>query len=84
MEFCILNANRTTEVLDATWDEFDLEEGIWSIPARRMKGRERHNIPLSKQSIALIKQQQQLKMSDLFSLIDRMVRVCHKQECPRF
>ena len=64
LEFCILNANRTTEVLDATWDEFDLEEGIWSIPARRMKGRERHNIPLSKESIALIKQQQQLKMSD--------------------
>ncbi|MDA8782236.1 tyrosine-type recombinase/integrase [Porticoccaceae bacterium] len=64
LEFCILNANRTTEVLDATWDEFDLEEGIWSIPARRMKGRERHNIPLSKQSIALIKQQQQLRMSE--------------------
>ena len=64
LEFCILNANRTTEVLDATWDEFDLEEGIWSIPARRMKGRERHNIPLSKESIALIKQQQQLRMSE--------------------
>jgi integrase len=64
LEFCILNANRTTEVLDATWDEFDLEEGIWSIPARRMKGRERHNIPLSKQSIALIKQQQSLRMGD--------------------
>ena len=64
LEFCILNANRTTEVLDATWDEFDLEEGIWSIPARRMKGRERHNIPLSKESIALIKQQQQLKMGE--------------------
>jgi len=64
LEFCILNANRTTEVLGATWAEFDLEECIWSIPARRMKGRERHNIPLSKQSIALIKQQQQLKMSE--------------------
>jgi integrase len=64
LEFCILNANRTTEVLDATWGEFDLEEGVWSIPARRMKGRERHNIPLSKESIALIKQQQQLKMGE--------------------
>ena len=64
LEFCILNANRTTEALDATWGEFDLEEGIWSIPARRMKGRERHNIPLSKQSIALIKQQQQLRMGE--------------------
>ncbi|MDA9345860.1 integrase arm-type DNA-binding domain-containing protein [Porticoccaceae bacterium] len=64
LEFCILNASRTTEVLDATWGEFDLEEGIWSIPARRMKGRERHNIPLSTQSIALIKQLKPLKMSE--------------------
>jgi len=64
LEFCILNANRTAEVLNATWSEFDLEQGIWSIPARRMKGRERHNIPLSKQSIALIKQQQKFKVSD--------------------
>lgn len=64
MEFCILNANITAEVLHATLDEFDLKEGIWSIPARRMKGRERHNIPLSKQSIALIEQQCQLRMSD--------------------
>jgi integrase len=64
LEFCILNGNRTAEVLDATWDEFDLEEGAWSIPERRMKGRKRHTIPLSKQSIALIKQQQQLRISE--------------------
>ncbi len=64
LEFCILNGNRTTEVLDATWDEFDLEEGVWSIPERRMKGRKRHTIPLSKQSIALIQEQQQLRMSE--------------------
>ena len=64
LEFCILNGNRTAEVLDATWDEFDLEEGVWSIPARRMKGRKRHKIPLSKQSIALIQGQQQLKISE--------------------
>ena len=64
LEFCILNANRTAEVLHAAWDEFDLKEGIWSIPARRMKGRERHNIPLSKQSIALIEQQYRSRMSD--------------------
>ena len=54
LEFCILNGNRTAEVLGATWDEFDLEEGIWSIPARRMKSRTRHTVPLSKQSVILI------------------------------
>ena len=63
LEFCILNANRTSEVLGATWDEFDLEEGIWSIPARRMKGRERHTIPLSKQSQELIKSLYQIRVS---------------------
>ena len=64
LEFCVLNGNRTAEVLGATWDEFDLEEGAWSIPARRMKGRKRHTIPLSKQSVALIEQQQQLRISE--------------------
>jgi integrase len=63
LEFCILNASRTAEVLHATWDEFDLEKGLWSIPARRMKGRERHDIPLSSQSISLIEQQQKLTTS---------------------
>ena len=57
LKFCILNANRTTEVLDATWDEFDLEEGIWEIPPRCMNNQERHAIPVRCQSIALIKQQ---------------------------
>jgi len=64
LEFCVLNGRRTTEVLDATWDEFDLAEGVWSIPARRMKGRKRHTIPLTKQSIALIQEQQLLKISE--------------------
>ena len=54
LEFCILNGNRTAEVLGATWDEFDLEEGVWSIPARRMKSRTRHTVPLSKQSVILV------------------------------
>jgi len=64
LEFCILNGNRTAAVLETTWDEFDLEEGVWSIPERRMKGQKRHTIPLSKQSIALIQEQQQLRISE--------------------
>tara|TARA_R110002153_G_scaffold120048_3_gene265239 strand:- start:3445 stop:4731 length:1287 start_codon:yes stop_codon:yes gene_type:complete len=65
LELCILNGNRTSEVLAAKWNEFDLEEGIWSIPANRIKGRIRHNIPLSKQSVALLRQQSHFRMSDL-------------------
>jgi len=65
LELCVLNGNRTSEVLAAKWNEFDLEEGLWSIPANRIKGRIRHNVPLSKQSVALLRQQSHFRMSDL-------------------
>jgi integrase len=55
LELLILNANRTDEVLEATWREFDLDAGIWEIPAKRMKGKVRHTIPLSEQSIAVLR-----------------------------
>ena len=42
-------------MLGATWDEFDLDTGIWEIPAKRMKGKVRHTIPLSEQSIAVLR-----------------------------
>jgi len=55
LELLILNANRTDEVLEATWDEFDLDAGIWEIPAKRMKGKVRHTIPLSHQSLQILR-----------------------------
>jgi len=64
LEFCILNGSRSSEVLGATWDEFDLAEGIWSIPARRMKSRTRHTVPLSKQSVILIQRLAIQRISD--------------------
>jgi len=47
LRFLILTAARTTEVLLATWDEMDLEAGVWVIPADRMKARKEHRVPLS-------------------------------------
>ena len=47
LEFLILTAARTSEVLNATWDEFDLENALWTIPAHRMKAAEEHVVPLS-------------------------------------
>jgi hypothetical protein len=41
LEFAILTAARTGEVIDATWAEIDLEGRLWTIPAGRMKGRAR-------------------------------------------
>jgi integrase len=46
---------RPIEVVQARWDEFDLEEGIWTIPAHRMKMREPHTVPLPKQAVELLR-----------------------------
>jgi integrase len=54
LEFLILTATRTSEALEVTWDELDLEAGIWVIPAERMKGDVEHQIPLSKEAITLL------------------------------
>lgn len=51
----LLTAVRPGELRLAKWDEFDLENGIWSIPAERMKMREPHEIPLSKQAATVLK-----------------------------
>ncbi|MCG7867592.1 MAG: integrase arm-type DNA-binding domain-containing protein [Candidatus Thiodiazotropha taylori] len=47
LQFLILTATRTSEVLQAKWDEVDLDKGVWTIPAERMKARCEHRVPLS-------------------------------------
>jgi integrase len=42
---------RPTEVIAASWDEFDLDNAIWTIPEERMKTRQPHAIPLPKQAV---------------------------------
>lgn len=55
LEFAFLCASRSGEVRGATWDEIDLERGIWKIPAARMKAGKDHTVPLSVAAIALLK-----------------------------
>jgi integrase len=60
LEFLILNANRTSEVTDAFRSE--VVDGVWIIPANRMKARVEHRVPLCQRSldilaIAALKQQ---------------------------
>lgn len=55
LEFLILTAARTNEVIDATFDEFDLDKGVWIIPAARMKAKREHRVPLSARAIQIIK-----------------------------
>ena len=47
LEFIILTATRTSETLNAQWDEVNLDEGIWTIPKTRMKAKREHRVPLS-------------------------------------
>jgi len=54
LEFAILTAARTGEVIGATWNEFDLEHATWTIPAARMKAEKEHRVPLSPAAIAVV------------------------------
>jgi integrase len=52
--FLILTAARTSEVLGAKWDEFDLDHGVWEVPPSRMKSGRPHRVPLSDAVIAIL------------------------------
>jgi integrase len=54
LEFLILTAARTGEVVGARWDEMDLNNRIWTIPAERMKTKKEHRVPLSVSAVKLL------------------------------
>ena len=53
LAFTILTACRSGEVRGATRNEFDLDNGIWTIPASRMKAGKEHRVPLSTESLVI-------------------------------
>jgi integrase len=55
LEFLALTAARSGEVRGATWDEIDMDEGVWIIPAERMKAQREHRVPLTAEAAALLK-----------------------------
>ncbi len=65
LEFAALTAARSGEVRGATWDEIDLERGLWTIPAARMKMKREHRVPLSPVAVALLKALPKLKDNPL-------------------
>ena len=54
LEFLILTATRTSEVINAQWNEIDLNEKRWIIPANRMKAGKEHAIPLSDTALRVL------------------------------
>src|SRR5215472_13618492 len=62
LEFAILTAARTGEVLGAHWQEIDLAGKIWTVPADRMKGGREHRVPLSDAALAVLEAGQPLAL----------------------
>ncbi len=53
--FLILTAARSGEIRGATWGEFDLKAGIWTVPGERMKAKVPHRVPLSAAALDIVK-----------------------------
>lgn len=65
LEFLTLTAARSGEVRGAVWSEFDLNKGLWTIPATRMKANKEHRVPLTESMMGILRQQPHLEDSDL-------------------
>jgi integrase len=66
LEFLILTAARTSEVIYAKWSEIDFKKKLWIVPAARMKSRREHRVPLSSAAIAVLKRMEQEKGEYVF------------------
>jgi len=55
LEFTILTACRTGEVLGATWGEIDFRRRVWTIPVERMKNSKQHRVPLTNSAVEVLK-----------------------------
>jgi integrase len=89
LEFTILTATRVGEALGATWEEMDMSAKVWTIPAERMKAGKEHRVPLSNETIKLLKSMPRISGSRyifqashggriLSSSIRRMIKRMHE------
>ena len=64
LEFLILTAARSGEVIGALWEEIDLAGKVWVVPAARMKAKREHRVPLSAAAMGVLKQMAAIRRSD--------------------
>ena len=55
LEFTILTAARTGEVIGTRWNEIDADSSVWTVPAGRMKSGREHRVPLSDQALRILR-----------------------------
>jgi integrase len=64
LEFAILTAARSGEVLGARWNELDMAAKLWTVPAERMKAGREHRVPLSTAALAVLKEMSALRIDE--------------------
>jgi integrase len=64
LEFCILTAARSGEILGMRWSEIDIDKKIWTVPANRMKAGREHRVPLSSRAVAILNQLEKLRAGE--------------------
>ena len=64
LEFAILTAARTGEVIGAKWGEINFAERVWTVPAERMKSDREHRVPLSEAALAILAQMRVIRSSE--------------------
>jgi integrase len=64
LEFAVLTAARTGDVIGARWGEIDIDERLWTIPAARMKAGKEHRVPLSDAALTVITSMAELRQGE--------------------
>jgi integrase len=86
LEFLILTAARTNEVLGARWDEMDLEAGVWIVPPERMKNGRLHRVPLSAKAAKILNRLEEVRRGEFVfpsNRADRPLSAMAMQMCLR-
>jgi integrase len=64
LEFTILNASRSGEVLGAKWQEIDRKTKVWTVPAERMKSGRAHRVPLTGRALQIVERVEVIRTGD--------------------
>jgi integrase len=64
LEFLVLTATRTGEVIGARWEEVDLAKGVWTVPGERMKAGKEHRVPLSGRALEIVEEMKADQVND--------------------
>jgi len=64
LEFLILTAARTSEVIGAKWSEVNFDDAVWVIPGDRIKGGKDHRVPLTAASLSVLSEMKSIAQSE--------------------